>query len=211
MLKSKKLIVFEGIDGAGKATQVELLKKRLRAQGKHVTVFSVPRYNRPIGRLIKSALHGEYGDFRHLDPHLSALPFLMDYSLAREEFLAALKKGTVIFDRYVESTFAYHSAKLQGAAQKKFLRELEEIAFREIQLPQPDAIIYLDVPSAITRDLMKKKKRDQHERDEAYQKRVAETYKKMAKGKNWHSIACAPEGVLLSRAEIHEKVLKALQ
>lgn len=201
-----KLIVFEGIDGVGKATQVALLAKRLRAEKKHVTVFSIPRYKTPVGRLIKSALQGEYGDFRHLDPHLSALPYLLDYMLARESFLASLKKGTVIFDRYVESTFAYHSAKVEGAAQQKLLRELEYLAFNEIRLPKPDMIIYLDVPPDVSRKLMDKKKRDQHERDSAYQQRVADMYKKMAKGKSWHVIACAPSGAMRSRNDIHEEI-----
>jgi dTMP kinase len=206
-----RLIIFEGIDGAGKATQVELLRKRLRAAGKQVTVFSIPRYKTPIGKIIKNALHGEYGDFRHLDPHLSALPYLMDYALAKEDFLKALRKGIVIFDRYVQSTFAYHSAKLEGAAQTKLLRELEGIAFRDIGLPKPDAIIYLDVPPEVTRTLMKNKKRDQHEQDQTYQKNVAATYEKMSKGKHWQIIDCAPEGKMLPRNEIHEKIWKAVQ
>jgi dTMP kinase len=206
-----KLIVFEGIDGAGKATQVALLAKRLRAENVHVTVFSIPRYKTPVGRLIKNALRGAYGDFRHLDPHFSAMPYLMDYALARESFLASLKKGVVIFDRYVQSTFAYHSAKAEGAGQRKVLRELEKLAFGEIKLPKPDAIIYLDVPPRVSRTLMRKKKRDQHERDSAYQQRVADVYQKMAKGKRWHVVACAPSGTIRSRKEIHEEVWKAVQ
>ncbi|HTR18460.1 MAG TPA: dTMP kinase [Candidatus Paceibacterota bacterium] len=205
-----KLIVFEGIDSSGKATQVALLAKRLRQKGKKVAVFSVPRYGTPVGKLIKAALHGEYGDFRHLDPHLSAIPYLMDYALARESFVAALKKGDVIFDRYVQSTFAYHAAKLSGKKQAAFLRQFEGIAFKEIKLPKPDKVIYLDVPQAISRKLMSTRTRDQHERDNAYQKKVAAVYQKMARGTNWCTIRCAPKGKLLSRREVHELVWKAV-
>jgi dTMP kinase len=206
-----KLIVFEGIDGVGKQTQVALLAKRMRAEGKTVQVFSIPRYKTPIGKLIKRALHGEFGDFRHLDPHLSSMPYFMDYALAKDEFERALREGDVIFDRYVQSTFAYHAAKISGASQQKLLRELETIAFKEIKLPRPDAIILLDVPPEVARTLMHKRKQDQNERDRDYQRKVAAIYKGMAKGKEWRVIDCAPQGSMRSRADIHKEIWSTLR
>jgi hypothetical protein len=67
------------------------------------------------------------------------------------------------------------------------------------------------VPPAVSRTLMKKRKQDQHEVDTEYQKNVAKLYALMAKGKNWQRISCAPQGTMLSRGAIHEKILEALQ
>ena len=205
-----KLIVFEGIDGAGKATQVGLLAKYLREKGEHVAVFSIPRYKTPVGRIIKKALHGEYGDFRNLDPHLSSMPYFMDYAVAKESFLKELKKGIVIFDRYVESTFAYHGAKLSGRAQRELIRNLSVIAYREIGLPKPNVVFLLDVPVSEAQKLIAKKKKDQNEKDTNYQEKVAAVYRVLARGKNWRTIHCVRGGKLLSRGEISVLVRKTV-
>src|SRR3989344_2160653 len=109
-----KLIVIEGIDGAGKGTQVARLAKRIQKDKKVVTVFSFPRYKKPIGRFIRAALGGRFGDFVSLNAYFSAFPYLVDMLLARGEIEDARKKWRVLCDRYVPSTVAYHSAKLQG-------------------------------------------------------------------------------------------------
>lgn len=203
---SGKLIVFEGIDGTGKETQTKLLMDHFGSEGVPATTFSVPRYETKIGKIIKNALEGKYGDFKGLDPHLSAIPYFMDYLLAREETFAHLETGHVVVDRYVESTFAYHSAKVRGAKQTSVLRELQEFAYEEMKIPKPDLIFLLDMPEKVSRSLMSSRKRDQFERDTAYQKRVASVYERMAEGKNWRVISCAPKGVLRSRADIHEEI-----
>lgn len=205
-----KLIVFEGIDGVGKATQVALLAKLLRAEGKKVTVFTSPRYDLPTGKLVRRALLGEFGDFVALSPYLSALPYLVDFAAWRDDVLGALNKGDVICDRYIYSTIAYHGAKLSGAAQAKYIRALTRIAFRELRLPQANIVFFLDVPVAISQSLMAKKKKDQHERNTAYQERVARVYRSHPRAKNWRTIDCAPKGAMRSRADIAAEVRKKL-
>lgn len=203
-----RLIVFEGIDGAGKATQVELLAKRLRSDGKHVTVFASPRYDLPTGKLVRSALHGEFGDFVGLSPYFSALPYLVDFAAWRDEIREALKKGTVICDRYVPSTVAYHSAKLTGQSAKDFVALIEGIAFGNLGLPKPDKVVYLHIPVETARRLMDHKKKDQHERDTAYQGRVAMTYQELSKRKEWSIVECVGEGRMRTVEDIHEEVMR---
>src|SRR3569832_363531 len=158
-----RLIVFEGIDGVGKATQVELLARALKKNGKRVTVFTSPRYDLPTGKLVRRALLGEFGDFVALSPYLSALPYFNDFAAWRSDVIAALQKGDVICDRYVYSTLAYASAKLSGAKQKAFLEEMSGIAFKNLRLPKADRVIFLDVPVAVSQKLMAQKKKDQFE------------------------------------------------
>jgi dTMP kinase len=203
-----KLIVFEGIDGAGKATQVALLSKALKKAGKRVTVFSSPRYDLPTGKLVRRALRGDFGDFVALSPYLSALPYFNDFAAWRDEMFAALGKGDVICDRYVYSTLAYASAKLSGAKQKAFLDEMSSIAFKNLQLPKADRVILLDVPVALSQKLMAQKKKDQFEKNTSYQKKVARVYGELAKGKEWRSVACSEGAAMRSREAIHADVLK---
>ena len=206
-----KLIVFEGIDGAGKATQVKLLVKKLRAEGKQVTVFTSPRYDLPTGRLVKDALQGKFGNFVGLSPYLSGTPYLLDFAAWRDEVKAALKKGVVVCDRYVPSTVAYHSAKLSGSSAGAFIRWAENIAYKQLRLPEPSTVIYLDVAVTTAQHLMRKKKKDQHERAVGYQKRVAAAYRALGKRKNWAVITCTKGGVMLSEDKIHGQIWKALQ
>lgn len=203
-----KLIVFEGIDGAGKATQVDLLAKQLRKEGKTVTVFTSPRYDLPTGKLVRRALLGEFGDFVALAPHLSALPYFVDFAAWRGDVLEALEKGDVICDRYVYSTLAYASAKLSKGKQNAFLKEMSDVAFRALQLPRADVVMFLDVPVAVSQKLMAQKKKDQFEKNTAYQKKVATVYAALAKGKAWHTIKCTEAGAMRTRENIHGEVAR---
>lgn len=205
-MSKNKLIVFEGIDGAGKATQVALLEKRLRAEGKRVAVFASPRYDKPTGKIVKDALHGLYGDFVGLSPYLSAAPYLLDFAASRDEILRALGEGTVICDRYVPSTLAYHSAKLSGDEALNFIQLVEDIAYKRVGLPEPDKVIYLHIPVETARRLMETKKKDQHERDAKYQGRVALMYAELAKRKNWRVVECVKDGEMRGVEEIHEEI-----
>lgn len=204
------LIVIEGIDGAGKATQTALLAKRLRAEGARVATFASPRYDLPTGKLVKRALKGEFGDFVGISPYFSALPYMVDFAAWREDITHELKKGVVICDRHVFSTIAYAAAKLSGKAQKQFIKEMSDVAFKSLKLPKPDRVILLDVPVATSQRLMAKKKKDQFEKNTNYQKKVAEVYRHLSKGKEWRSIECTQGGEMLPRAEISHLVWSAV-
>lgn len=206
-----KLIVFEGIDGAGKATQVELLKQLLLTKKEEVSVFSSPRYDLPTGAIVKDALYGAYGDFVGLSPYLSALPYLVDFAAWQKEMREALKKGVVICDRYVPSTVAYHSAKLSGERADEFVRLIEEIAYEHIGIPKPDLVVYLHVPVETARRLMQHKKHDQHERNAAYQARVAATYEKLALRDTWHKVECVQSGAMRSIEDIHAEIARIVR
>jgi dTMP kinase len=206
-----RLIVFEGIDGVGKATQTALLVKRLRAAGRRATVFTSPRYDLPTGRLVGRALSGEFGDFVKLSPYLSALPYMLDFAAWRSDVESALKRGDVICDRYVYSTLAYASAKLTGEKRKKFLSEMGHIAFNVLELPRADIVLLLDVPVAVSQQLMKQKKKDQYESNLPYQRKVAAVYASLSRGRAWKVVRCASRDKMLSRGVIAESVWKAVR
>lgn len=207
----RKFIVFEGIDGAGKGTQIQLLAKRLRKEGKLFSLLSAPRYGTPTGKLVKRALHGEFGDFRGLNGYLSAMPYLLDFAAGRDETIEALKKGMVVSDRYLSSTSAYHGAKLSAKEQKAFFAFVDATMYARLRLPKPDLVLYFDVPVEVAQKNLRSKKKDQYERSIAYQRSVAAMYRRLARQKNWRAIACVRGGKMRSPEEIHELVWKAIQ
>ena len=212
-----KLIVIEGIDGAGKGTQVACLAKRIQRGKNVVTVFSFPQYKKPVGRFIRAALGGQFGDFVSLNAYFSAFPYLIDMLLARAEIEAALKKGTVLCDRYVPSTIAYHSAKLKGVKRREFVSFLERFAYGELGIRKPDAVIYLDMPVKNARALLLAdptkgaKKLDQYEKNISYQKQVAEVYSVQKRRRPWQTVRCAASGRTRTVEEIHDAIWRLIR
>ena len=104
-----QFIVFEGLDGAGTSTQIELLATHLRARGNDVQVTHEPT-DGPVGRLIRQVLRGEV----ELPPAALALLFAsdrLDHLEGRDGVRAALEAGrSVLSDRYLLSSVAYQAA-----------------------------------------------------------------------------------------------------
>lgn len=208
-MRTNTLIVFEGIDGAGKATQAKMLADRLKKQGHHVTSTHSPRYEKPIGKLIKDALHGKHGDFRNLSPYFSGLPYLLDFATMKDSLVAALKIGMVVADRYVPSTMAFHGAKLEGVARGRFIKFVHDLMYVESGLPKPHLVIYLKVSQKLAKEHLDDsgKQLDQHEADGEYQRAVAEVYGKLAKDRTWRTVECKAGE---SPKVIHERVWDAI-
>lgn len=214
-----KLIVIEGADGSGKATQSRLLQKSLEEYGP-VALFEFPRYKKSsFGELIGRCLAGEFGDFLTLSPYLSSLPYMLDRARAKYLLLESLKEGHVVCDRYTPSNIVYQAAKLPVKERAAFVNFLERGEYEELGLPAPDLVIYLSVPSEISADLITKKNirpyldkkgiLDIHEKNLEYQKEVSSLYREFSKKrKDWKIIECFEKGKLLSREDIHHKVMK---
>ena len=97
------LIVLEGLDGAGKSTQVRKLRKYLEEKCPRFDYIHFPRYEAPVyGGLISRFLRGEFGDIDAVHPQLVALLFAEDRHGAAPEIRKTLDEGgTVLLDRYV--------------------------------------------------------------------------------------------------------------
>jgi dTMP kinase len=133
------LLVFEGLDGAGKTTQIRLLDERLRCQGYDVVCLKEPTEG-PWGQKLRHL--AQYGR-EQVSPAVELEWFLQD----RREDVAqnirpALARGQIVLlDRYYFSTMAYQGA-LHG--------DLEEIRARnEAFAPPPDLVLLLDIPPEI--------------------------------------------------------------
>lgn len=217
-----KLIVFDGTDGSGKATQAKLLVARLKKEGRKARTFDFPQYeNNFFGTFIGECLAGKHGDFIAVDPYIASVLFAVDRFESKALLLKWLKEGyTVVLDRYVSSNQIHQGGKiLEEKARKKFLLWLDEMEFEVLGLPRPDAIIYLNVPLTVTLALLrsknqkqkkvylKGKQKDQAESNPKHLVASKESALKMVKNSNhWLQVDCVEKGVLLSREAIAKLV-----
>jgi len=102
-------IAIEGTDAAGKQTQAAMLKDHLENTGLKVKVVSFPRYDTPIGKLIKSALRNEVV-MSDMAMHMLLDVDKQDFS---DNLLTQELDGfdVIIYDRYTMSNMAYCMAK----------------------------------------------------------------------------------------------------
>ena len=188
------LVVIEGLDGAGKSTQVRLFREYLAGVCPRLEYIHFPRYDAPVyGGLIGKFLRGGFGPVESVHPQLVALLFAEDRHGAApriKEVLAA--GGTVLLDRYVYSNIAYQCAKLRSSEEAENLREwILNTEFGTFDLPRPDLNIFLDVPIGFVEASLSRSRSgadrgylhgaaDIHEADIELQKRVRSMYLRQA-------------------------------
>ncbi len=146
-------IVLEGLDGAGKSTQIALLRDFFARQGVESAYIHFPRFDAPVyGELIARFLRGEFGSAGQVDPYLVALLFAGDRAEAAPQIREWIAQGkAVIFDRYVYSNVGYQCAKLPaGEERRRLARWILDLEFRHNALPKPDLSLFLDVPFSFT-------------------------------------------------------------
>ncbi|OGG60145.1 hypothetical protein A2765_01080 [Candidatus Kaiserbacteria bacterium RIFCSPHIGHO2_01_FULL_56_24] len=214
-MKKGKLIVIDGSDGVGKATQTKLLVERLQKAGKRVETLDFPQYGvNFFGTFLKECLTGGHGDFISQDPYLVSIAYAAD----RWESKARLEKwfrdgAIVILNRYVSSNQMHQGGKIKDTkARTRFLKWLDRMEHHVFGLPRPDLILYLHVPVKISQKLMKGRgKKDLAERNPKHLESAQDAALKIIKAQgNWKRIDCTDGKDILSREAIHEKIYKVV-
>ena len=137
-----RFIAIEGVDGAGKRTQTDLLSQALVARGIPLLRFSFPRYESSFGRLVARFLNGDFGPLEAVDPHLSALLYAGDRFEAKPELDAALGSGkNVLTDRYIASNLAHQTARVVPEERAVFVAWLRKLVFLPVTVIPPMQII----------------------------------------------------------------------
>ena len=186
------LVVLEGLDGAGKSTQVKKLRTYLESLFGSLEYIHFPRYDAPVyGDLISRFLRGDFGSNETVHPQLVALLFAEDRHRAAPEIKTTLRAGGhVLLDRYVYSNIAYQCAKLPAPTEAEDLREwIFNTEYGNFDLPRPDLNIFLDVPIGFVESKLKSQRggadrdyleggQDIHEADIEFQKRVRDIYRR---------------------------------
>ena len=146
-------IVLEGLDGAGKSTQIRKLRELFATRGIESEYVHFPRFDAPVyGELIARYLRGELGSVEQVDPYIVALLFAGDRADMAAQIHAWEADGkVVIVDRYVYSNIGYQCAKMPTEEGREQLKEwILRTEYEHFAIPRPDISLFLDVPFAFT-------------------------------------------------------------
>ena len=172
-----KLIVFEGTDGSGKATQSRMLVERLQKEGYELKKLEFPRYSEESSALIRLYLDGKFGAHAgDVNAYAASTFYAVDrfasYRQDWGEFYEA--GGLVIADRYTTSNAVHQATKLPADELQAYLEWLFHFEFDLMGLPAPTKVFYLDIPTEVTEKMMRKREADTntsadiHEKDLQY-------------------------------------------
>lgn len=219
-------IVLEGLDGAGKSTQVRMLQEYFERQGRATKFLHFPRTDDSIfGDLIAKFLRGDLGAVDSVNPYLVALIYACDRNDAKNTIKEWLDNDIVVIaDRYVASNIAFQCAKIKDPAQRQILRDwIINLEFEYYQLPKPSVNLFLDVPFSFTKKKLSEQregedrdylqgKSDIHENDLTLQERVREVYLWQCEiDNNVKRIECGSNvGEMLSPETINQRVIEVV-
>lgn len=194
-----RLVVIEGLDGAGKRTLTDALVTALRAEGAAVARLAFPRYDQDVhAELVSDALHGRMGDLGD-SVHGMAVLFALDRRDARPELLELLAGNDVLLtDRYVASNAAYGAARLHQRGDGEFVAWTRALEIDRFDLPVPHAQLLLRVPVEVAARRAERReavetdrRRDSFESDDGLQARCAQVYDELAAAgwlSPWHVV-----------------------
>ena len=212
-----RFIVIEGGDCTGKTTQANLLIKKLRDMSKEVVYLDFPTYEKtPGGTIVQWYLEGKFGNLEDVPPEVASLTYSIDrYQFAKENQKHLDEGKILIANRYTQSNIGHQGGKLKDEGRLEFIKWIEDV---EKRMPQPEIIVYLDLPVEIAQKLMSgrgnhkgAKDQDIHEKDVQHLKDARDCYLETAKRENWIIIDCEKEDSIRSKEEIHEEIIKKLK
>lgn len=215
-----KIIVIEGIDGSGKNTQSTLLVEALKKLNLSVNKLSFPSYEKTFfGREVGKYLDGQYGGIDEIPPQFAAILYAGDRFEKKNE-IKQLTEGdqVLILDRYVPSNIAHQCAKVDGSKKASLESWIETLEYDVFGLPRPDLVIFLDMPAALSQELVMKKelrsytekKKDLHENDKEHLTSSHECFRYLVKKNNWTSILCSVNGDLRTVDDIQSEILNVV-
>lgn len=233
MTKSKskkykgKLIVIDGTDGSGKATQVDLLTKHLKKDGYIVKIVDFPEYYKHFfGAFIGHCLSEQYYNFLNVHPKIASVLYAADRWQSKDEMERWIEKGYVIIaNRYASANQIHQGGKISDTKKRNnFIKWLNQMEYEEFGIPRPDITLYLSLPIEMVMKLLKdressqmkrkylKKNKDVHEADEKFMKNSINSALWLAKTQpGWAKINCSEGGEILSREAIHEMIYKKVK
>ena len=213
---SGKLIVFEGTDGSGKATQSRILCQYLERQGIPYCHINFPRYGKPSAAMVQEYLDGNLGKKpEDVNAYAASMFYAMDrYASYKQDWGSVYEAGgLIVADRYTTSNAVHQASKLPDEERKPYLDWLFDTEYRLLGLPAPDLVLYLDMPTEITEKMMRRReadtntKADIHEQDQAYLRRCRENARKVVEECGWRVIHCAAGDEPRTVDDIHSEVL----
>lgn len=226
-----KFIVFEGIDGSGKSTQLKLLAERLRNLGFDVAAIDFPQYGQKSAGMVEEYLTGKYGKSLDVGPYRASIFYACDRYDASFKIRKWIKEGKIVVcDRYFASNAGHQGGKIKNKEERlKFIKWLYDLEFNIFEIPKPDINFILKVPPQVARDMVAKitdpqkkekkkiylqnKKRDIHEKDISHLINAEISYMRLADQfpGDFKVIDCTKNGILSSPQVIHDQVFSEIK
>ncbi|MEG1773669.1 MAG: thymidylate kinase [Oscillospiraceae bacterium] len=195
------LIVLEGLDGSGKATQARLLTDRLSGEGKTAKLISFPDYESKSSTLVQMYLAGEIGSLEQVNPFAASSFYSLDryisYQTVWKDYYQS--GGTIVADRYTTSNLSHQMGKLPREKWEDYIAWLTDYEYRLLGLPEPSMVIYLDMHPEASRLLLEERyqgrvhQTDLHEDNLTYLLACREAALFAAHRLNWHILTCSDE------------------
>ena len=210
-----KLIVLEGLDGSGKATQAKRLAAALAAEGRPVREITFPNYASDSSALVRMYLAGQFGARPDdVNAYAASSFYAVDrYAGYKADWGRFYEEGGILIaDRYTTSNAVHQCSKLPPEEWEQFLHWLFDYEFHLLGLPAPDCVIYLQVDPAVSQKLMTQRyhgdesKKDVHEKDVEYLARSRRSAEFCAAHLGWQTVPCTCGDGMCSVEEIGQEV-----
>ena len=219
------IIVIEGTDGCGKHTQAKQLYNTLtKLIPNHVFEISFPNYASNSSAPVKMYLDGTLGsDANCVDAYQASTLYAVDRLCT---YLTEIKShyengDVIIIDRYTPSNALHQAGKITDLTEKdKFLDWLFDFEYNKLSLPQPNKVIFLNVPVEVSEKLRAERQvrdgfktgstKDIHEQDVNHLKHAYESGMYVSLKYGWDIIACTKNNEMLSIDKIAQQIYKTL-
>lgn len=218
-MNGRLIIIESGSDASGKATQTKKLYEKLLKDGYNVKKVEYPNYSSESSALVKMYLRGDFGDKpSDVDPYVASTFFAADryasFKTQWEEFYN--EGGIILADRYTTSNMVHQASKMDKEDRDKYLDWLFDFEFNMYKIPEPDCVVFLDVPVTFSKKLMENRKnkitgqskKDIHESDIKYLEKSYNNSLDIVDKYNWNKIKCVENNNLRSIGSIHEEIYK---
>ena len=221
MTVAGKLVVFEGTDGSGKSTQFKLACEALAGAGQSFRTMVFPRYKEESSALVRLYLGGRFGAKpSDVNAYAASSFYAVDrYAGYKEDWGGYYEEGgLMVSDRYTTSNAIHQASKLPPEEREEFFRWLGDFEYGRLGLPQPDLVLWMDVPIQRTVENLRRRESDTnttadiHEVDTDYLRACYSAAAQAAEFYGWKAIRCVDDsGALRSVEDIHREVMELLK
>lgn len=231
-MNKSKIIVIEGTDGSGKETQTKRLMEHLKNEGHKVFTTSFPKYESDSSALVKMYLNGKIAESANdVSAKAASVFYAADrYITYKKEMEGLYESGdyVMLFDRYSGSNIIHQGAKIVASLENKKMAEMELQNFimwlynfehRDLCIPQPDVVIYLNVPVEYTEKLREGRKnksngaekQDVHEADGSHLRNASKAGLMAADMLKWNVVECVKDDKMRTIEDIAEEVFEIVK
>ena len=214
-----KLVVIDGLDGSGKTTQFEILREKLDADTA-VKAISFPDYDQPSSALVKMYLNGEISaNAADVNAYAASSFYAADRYASYKMFWEKnyLSGELILASRYVTSNAIHQMGKLPESEWDSYLEWLADYEYINLALPEPNLVIFLDMPVEISQRLMTgryngdEKRKDIHEANIEYLKLCRRSALYAAERLGWKAVPCSVGDKVLPIEDISVRLMQLIK